>query len=351
MTPSANSVALEAELRSLIMGRKLASVRSASLLLGVMVVLSACSIGGAPQPSVQQDSKEKGGRWELTENQGVKTVSTTEGLVSTDWLESNLEDPNLVVLHVSSQDGLFERGHIPGALKIDWATELAGKEGEDGVVSREDFRNVVQELGINDSSKVILYADDHQLFATWGVWVFKVYGFNNVRLLDGGLTKWKEEGRELTLEVPQPADGDFAPTEPNLQIRAFIDEVVSVASAEEPGNKIIVDNRDYESYSGITESGAKFDGHASSAENLFSFALFSEDTSYIDATEIADAFREIGVTDDKEIILYCGTGLLASASWFALTQILGYENVKNYDASWAEYGNTDDVPIETASGN
>lgn len=279
---------------------------------------------------------------------GVTTVATTDGLVSTDWLVENSEDPDLIVLHIAKEEGLFEKGHIPGAQKLDWFTGLTGGEAR-GIIDAESFQAIGRELGINQNSKVVVYGETHQLFATWAVWVFKIYGFNNVRLLDGGLTKWQSERKDISLTSPTLPEGDFSPSEANLELRAFIDEVVEVAAAPDTSEKIIVDNRALESYVGEAESGAKFDGHVASAENLFSFGLFNEDVSYIAPDAIATAYDAIGVTADKEVILYCGTGLLASASWFALTQVLGFENVKNYDGSWTEYGNAENVPIESAS--
>lgn len=274
----------------------------------------------------------------------IETVSTTKGLVSTAEL-ADLEDENLVLLHIANEEGLYERGHIPGALKVDWFSSLTGGE-ERGIVAQDDFTALAQSLGINEDSSVVVYGETHQLFATWAVWVFKIYGFENVRLLDGGFAKWQAEERPLEIQTRSVVPGNFVAESANSDLRALIDEVVAAVS-DENDNKIIVDNRNYESYTGASESGAKYDGHVASAENLFSFGLFSEDGSYLPAPEIAERYRAIGVTGAEEAILYCGTGLLASASWFALTQILGYENVQNYDGSWTEYGNTDGVPIES----
>lgn len=274
----------------------------------------------------------------------ITTVSTTEGLVSTDnLLSENFE--NQIILHIANEEGEYERGHIPGALKLDWFTGLTGGD-QRGIIEMEDFEAVARELGIDEDSSVVVYGETHQLFATWAVWVFKIYGHTNIRLLDGGFAKWKAEGRELSVSTPSPEAGNFEAGPADLELRAFIEDVVLAVEDDNDG-QIIVDNRDYESYSGEAKSGQQFDGHVSSAENLFSFGLFDEAGAYLNAAEIRERYEAIGVTSDKEIILYCGTGLLASASWFALTQILGYEDVRNYDGSWAEYGNDDTVPIDT----
>lgn len=316
------------------------------------LILTGCANGAAPSSSPEVNPAS--GTQQSFEP-GVTTVSTTEGLVSTEWLAANATDPDLVVLHISWEEGVYERGHIPGARKLDWYSGLTGGESPDlqwnsggGIVNQERFRTVAQELGINQNSKVIVYGETHQLFATWAVWVFKVYGFNNIRLLDGGLQKWTADGKNLSLEIPSVEPGNFEPTDANTNLRAFIDEVV-LAAQDTDGGSLIVDNRALGEYSGAIESGARFDGHVASAENVFSFALFNDDGTYQTPDFITNAYDVVGVTDAENVILYCGTGLLASASWFALTQVLGFENVKNYDGSWAEYGNSDDVPIENSA--
>lgn len=313
------------------------------LVLISVVALSGCAVSsdaGLPETSnVAEPASEF--------DPGVTSTITDQGLVSKDWLKANAADPDLVILHIAAEEGIYERGHIPLARKLDWATGLTG--GADrGIIDKAGFETVGRALGINQDSKIVVYGETHQLYATWAVWVFKIYGFNNVRLLDGGLANWEATGEELTLQVPDVTPGDFSPSEPNLGLRAFIDEVIVAATAGDTDNTLIVDNRSLESYLGQEKSGTTFDGHVPSAESLFSFGLFSEDNTYLDPASIAKLYQEIGVTADKQIILYCGTGLLASASWFALTQVLGFEQVKNYDGSWTEYGNAENVPIATA---
>ncbi|SCX02836.1 sulfurtransferase [Candidatus Aquiluna sp. UB-MaderosW2red] len=321
--------------------------KNSSKLLGLLVIslttLSGCAATSNTSAPNSSSVAEVASEYEP----GVTTTITNQGLVSRDWLEANATDPDLVILHIAAEEGVYERGHIPSARKLDWATGLTG--GADrGIVGRASFETVGRDLGINQNSKIVVYGETHQLYATWAVWVFKIYGFNNVRLLDGGLANWEATGGELSLQVPTFSSGDFSPGEPNLNLRAFIEEVVVAAKTGDSDNTLIVDNRSLESYLGEVESGATFDGHVPSAESLFSFSLFTEENTYLDAANIAETYEAIGVTSDKEIILYCGTGLLASASWFALTQVLGFENVKNYDGSWTEYGNAENVPIESA---
>lgn len=307
--------------------------------LASTLTLTGCAVAQTQPVPEQQQAEGQVDQLQVT------TIATTNGLVTTDELLDGAGS-NRVILHIANEDGVFERGHIPGARKLDWLTGLTGGK-ERGIIDQQSFQAIARELGINKDSEVVVYGETHQLFATWAVWVFKIYGHNNTRLLDGGLGKWSAEGRELSLATAAIEPGNFEAQEANLELRAFVEEVVA-AVEDDNDNRIIVDNRNYESYTGEAESGAKFDGHVASAENLFSFGLFNEDGSYLSADEIRERYGAIGVSSDQEIILYCGTGLLASASWFALTQILGYESVQNYDGSWTEYGNLDNVPIEGA---
>lgn len=287
----------------------------------------------------------------------VTESSPTKALVSTDWLKANLSDPNLVLLHVGDNDNsVYARTHIEGARFINWKTELANSAEsklKNGVVTRTNFDKALKRLGVTSASTVVLYAEAKSgLKATWGTWVFNLYGFPDVRLLDGGLLKWTATGGATTFSAtPAPAVGTFRATQASTKLRAKIEEVISNAKTKASLRAAIVDNRDVASFDGKSAGGAVQAGHIASAKNVPTANILNTDGTFKSAAEIKAAYAAVGVTKDTKVILYCGSGLLASASWFALTQIVGNKNVKNYDGSWIEYAATaPDAVIENPQG-
>ncbi len=290
--------------------------------------------------------------------------SPTKALVSTSWLKENLADKNLVLLHVGDVDNsIYVRGHIEGAQFIDWKTELANASESklrNGVVVQSKFQQTAKRLGIDASSTVVLYAEGKSgLKATWGSWVFNLYGFPDVRILDGGLPKWIAAGNATTFAVPaaKPA-GNFKATNDSRKLRAKISEVIKNAQSKSSKRAVIVDTRDSASYAGANAATglgtAPAAGHIASAKSIPTASILNADGTFKSVAEIKAAYAAVGVTSTSKVLLYCGTGLLASASWFALTQILEYKNVKNYDGSWFEFSNQApktliDNPTATAS--
>lgn len=278
------------------------------------------------------------------------TPSTPKALVNAAWLKANLTDPNLVLLHVGDADNsVYVRGHIEGAQFINWKTELANASEsklKNGVVTRTKFYSVARHFGINKNSTVVLYSEaKSNLKATWGAWVFNLYGAPDVRILDGGLGAWTASGGTTTFAVPATRDsGNWIATQPSKKLRATIEEVIANAQSTAKNKAIIVDTRDSASFDGKSTStglgNAAAAGHIAGAKSIPTASLLNANGTFKSATEIAAAYASVGVTKDTPVLLYCGTGLLASASWFALTQILGYTNVKNYDGSWFEFSAT-----------
>lgn len=277
----------------------------------------------------------------------VTASAPTKALVSTEWLETNITDKKLVLLHVGDADNsVYARSHIQGAQLIDWKTELANSSEsklKNGVVTRAKFQSVVKKLGINPDSTVVLYAEGKSVTkATWGAWVFKLYGFNDVRILDGGLNKWTASGEATTL-LPTPAKraGKFVVKAASVKLRAAIAEVVTAAKSKAKNKAVIVDTRDAASYAGASASTglgtAPVAGHIASAKSIPTASILNADGTFKPVADIKAAYAAVGATAKSDILLYCGTGLLASASWFALTQVLGYSKVKNYDGSWFEF--------------
>ena len=291
----------------------------------------------------------------------VTESTPTKSLVSTTWLKENLADPNLILVHVGENDNsVYARTHIEGSQFINWKTELANSSEsklKNGVVTRGNFDKVLKRLGVTPQSTVVLYAEGKSgLRAAWGAWVFNLYGVPDVRILDGGLLKWTSTGGATTFAAtPAKPTGTLSATVASTKLRAKIEEVISNAKRKSNLRATIVDTRDTASYEGKAAGTglgtAAKSGHIASAKSIPTANILNSDGTFKSAAEIKAAYAAIGVTKDTKVILYCGTGLLASASWFALTQILGNKNVKNYDGSWFEFAATaPEAVIETAAG-
>lgn len=278
------------------------------------------------------------------------TPSTPKTLVSAKWLADNIKDPKLVVIHVGDNDrSVYARSHIEGAQFIDWKTQLANSSESklrNGVVTRSAFYSAARDFGISKDSTVVLYHEGKSnLRATWGAWVFNLYGVPDVRLLDGGLAAWTAAGGATTLAIPaKKARGTYVSTAASKKLRATIDEVIANARSKAKTRAVIVDTRDEASYAGTNVStglGASANaGHIASSKSIPTASILNTNGTFKSVAEIKAAYAAVGVSEKTPVILYCGTGLLASASWFALTQILGYKNVKNYDGSWFEFSAT-----------
>jgi len=290
----------------------------------------------------------------------VTESTPTKSLVSTTWLKANLADPNLILLHVGDNDNsIYARTHIEGAQLINWKTELANSSEsklKNGVVTRTNFDKVLKRIGVTEKSTVVLYSEAKSgLKATWGAWVFNLYGVTDVRILDGGLLKWTSTGGATTFAASaEKPTGTFNATAASTKLRAKIKEVISNVKRKSSLRAVIVDTRDTASYEGKAAGTglgtAAKSGHIASSKTVPTTNILNTDGTFKPAAEIKAAYAAVGVTKDSKVILYCGTGLLASASWFALTQILGNTNVKNYDGSWFEFAATaPDAVIETAA--
>ena len=273
-------------------------------------------------------------------------------LVSTEWLAEHLEDPNVRVIEVSVDPGLFERGHIPGAVNFVWHTDFVDTVRRD-IVSPERFQELVRAAGINNDTTIILYGDNNNWFAAWGAWIFNIYGAQDVRLLDGGRVKWEADGYELDIRPAEYAEGDFIPAEANTALRALLPDVLAIVNAEV--DAALVDIRSPAEYEGsvfapdgVPELSVRA-GHIPGAVNVPWGKAVNEDGTFKTAEELAALYAEAGVDGSKPVVVYCRIGERASHTWFALSQILGYE-VRLYDGSWTEYGNTVGLPIENPVG-
>ena len=274
-------------------------------------------------------------------------------VVQADWLEKNLDDPKVVVIEVSTEPGIYERGHIRNAVKITWHTDLVDTVNRD-VVSAANFQKFAQAAGISQDTTVVLYGDKNNWFAAWGAWIFNLYGAKDVRILDGGRVKWEKDGRALTTAVTTKAKGNFTSTRLDKSLRAtLLQDIIPVARKRVKVD--LIDIRSADEYSGKIFAPAGFQelavraGHIPGAINIPWGLNVNADGTFKTVAELKKVYADKGVDGKQPIITYCRIGERSSLTWFVLSEILGYD-VKNYDGSWTEYGNTVGVPIENPSG-
>jgi thiosulfate/3-mercaptopyruvate sulfurtransferase len=273
-------------------------------------------------------------------------------LVSTDWLEKNLNNPKLRIIEVSVDTGVYERGHIQGAVNFKWHTDLVDPVKRD-IASKENFEKLLRQAGINNDSKIVIYGDSNNWFAAWGAWVFDIYGVKDVKLLDGGRKKWEAEKRPLTPLATQVAAGNIKVSNANNNLRAKLIDVVAVANKK--SDTALVDIRSSDEFTGkvIAPAGVQElairAGHIPGAVNVPWGQAVAEDGTFKSAEELKKIYGAVGIDGKKPIITYCRIGERSSHTWFALSKILGY-NVKNYDGSWTEYGNSVGNPIINMAG-
>jgi thiosulfate/3-mercaptopyruvate sulfurtransferase len=273
-------------------------------------------------------------------------------LVTSGWLAEHLGDANLVVAEVDENPDLYDEGHIPGAVKLHWREDLQDPVERD-LVDKPTFEKVLGERGIGNDTPVILYGDKNNWFAAYAFWYLKVYGHEDVRILDGGRQKWIDEGRELTAATPAPAATKYSAKERDESIRAYRDQVREWLGASGRG---LVDVRSPGEYAGdliappgYEQEGAQRAGHIPTAASIPWASAVRDDGTFKPAAELSALYSDKGITSDKEITAYCRIGERSAHTWFVLRELLGYPNVRNYDGSWTEWGNLVDVPIEKGS--
>ncbi len=270
-------------------------------------------------------------------------------LVTTDWLASHLGDPDLVVIESDEDVLLYHTGHIPGALKVDWHLDLNDETTRD-YVSPEGFAAMCSARGITRDSTIVVYGDNFNWWAAYALWVFSLFGHEDVRLLDGGRAKWVAEGRAMTTDATETTPSDY-PVVPrdDATIRAFKDDVLA-----QIGNGPLVDVRSPGEYSGellhmpdYPQEGAQRGGHVPTAKSVPWKRAANDDGSFKSADELRAIYGdEQGLAEGDNVITYCRIGERSSHTWFVLTHLLGFDHVRNYDGSWVEWGNAVRVPIE-----
>ncbi|NJP05846.1 MAG: sulfurtransferase [Chloroflexaceae bacterium] len=280
----------------------------------------------------------------------MSSYAHPEVLVDTDWVAAHLNDPSVRLIESNEDILLYNTGHIPGAIKIDWVTDLNDQVMRD-YLDRERFEQLLGAKGIDNDTTVVFYGDKHNWWATYALWVFKLFGHQHVRIMNGGRAKWITEGREMTRDVPNyPAVTYRAPERDDAAIRAFREQVLEHIKGNQTA---LVDVRSPQEYSGekihmpeYPQEGTLRGGHIPTAVNIPWATAVNEDSTFKSRDDLERLYHGQGVTADKDVIAYCRIGERSSHTWFVLTYLLGYPNVRNYDGSWTEWGNMVGVPIE-----
>jgi thiosulfate/3-mercaptopyruvate sulfurtransferase len=277
-------------------------------------------------------------------------MSRSDVLVDADWVQAHLGDPSVVLVEVDEDTSAYEKGHIAGAVRLDWKADLQDPVRRD-FVDKAGFEALLSARGIGRDDTVVLYGGNNNWFAAYAYWYFKLYGHERVLLLDGGRKKWELDSRELTEEVAERAGTAYVAGEADLSIRAFRDEVIAAAGSATTLN--LVDVRSPDEFAGrllapahLPQEQAQRAGHIPSARNIPWSKAANDDGTFRSDEELRELYAGAGVDLSKDTIAYCRIGERSAHTWFVLHELLDQPNVKNYDGSWTEYGSLVGVPIE-----
>ncbi|MEC8910169.1 MAG: sulfurtransferase [Chloroflexota bacterium] len=272
-----------------------------------------------------------------------------ESLVSIDWVAEHGSDDNVRLVEVDVDTASYDQGHIDGAVGWNWQSQLQDTISRN-LVGKEGMEQLLGSAGIDNSTTVILYGDNNNWFAAWAFWQLKYYGHDDVKLMNGGRSKWEAEGKPLTTAIANPGTKSYTAKDPNEDIRAYRDQVLSKVGA---ASVSLVDVRAPAEYNGellapenLPQEGSQRGGHIPNAANIPWGQAVAEDGTFKSADELQSLYGGKGIDGNKEIIAYCRIGERSSHTWFVLTQLLGHDNVRNYDGSWTEWGSIVGAPIE-----
>jgi thiosulfate/3-mercaptopyruvate sulfurtransferase len=307
---------------------------------------------GTPTPGGAGGADDAGSDRSGTSEAKIAEYAHPERLVTTSWLAQRLADPSVVVVESDEDVLLYDTGHVPGAVKVDWHLDLNDPRTRDYVDS-DGFARLMSEKGIARDSTVVIYGDKNNWWAAYALWVFTLFGHPDVRLLDGGRAAWIAEGRPMTTDVPARPRTDYPVVErDDATIRAFREDVLAHLG------RPMIDVRSPGEYSGellhmpdYPQEGAVRGGHIPGARNIPWARAAAEDGTFRSRAELEALYGgEAGLSPDDDVVVYCRIGERSSHTWFVLTHLLGYDRVRNYDGSWTEWGNSVRAPIEQGSG-
>jgi thiosulfate/3-mercaptopyruvate sulfurtransferase len=273
-------------------------------------------------------------------------MSRENSLVTTQWVEDHLDDPKVVLVEVDEDTSAYDKGHIKNAIKLDWTTDLQDQVRRD-FVNKRQFEELLSSRGVANADTVVLYGGNNNWFAAYAYWYFKLYGHQDVKLMDGGRKKWELDSRELTDEVPSREATTYTAQEQDTSIRAFRDETVAAIGVQN-----LIDVRSPDEYAGrllapahLPQEQAQRAGHVPTSLNVPWSKNANDDGTFKSDDDLRKLYDEVGIDDSKDTIALCRIGERSSLTWFVLNELLGFKNVKNYDGSWTEYGSLVGVPI------
>jgi thiosulfate/3-mercaptopyruvate sulfurtransferase len=279
----------------------------------------------------------------------MSDYANPNALVDTQWVADHASDPNVRLVEVDVDTSAYDTGHIPGAIGWNWKTQLQQNPVRD-IPNKQEWEALLSEAGIGNDTHVVLYGDNHNWFAAFAYWLFKLYGHDKVQLMNGGRAKWLAEGRETTTEAPSVERTSYTASEPDKHLRALRDDVAATIGN---GGSALVDVRSPGEFSGellapenMPQEGAQRGGHVPGAANIPWSTAVNEDSTFKSADELRTIYGDKGVSPDKETVTYCRIGERSAHTWFVLKELLGAPNVRNYDGSWTEWGSLIGAPIE-----
>ena len=282
----------------------------------------------------------------MSDGQGY---ANTAALVTTDWVAEHLNDPKVRLIEVDVDTTAYDQGHIPGAVGLNWSTELSDQIRRD-IPTKDAWEQLLSRCGVGQDTKIVFYGDNNNWFAAYAYWVATMYGHGDIALMNGGRKKWELEGRALTTDAASVTPTQYRAKDPDLAYRAYMKDVMPYVGA--PAGKALVDVRSPAEYQGeiIAPPGlpetAQRCGHIPGAQNIPWGQAANEDGTFKSPDELRQLYGGKGVTPDKEVIAYCRIGERSSHTWFVLKHLLGYPNVRNYDGSWTEWGSVIGAPID-----